>query len=167
MGTAVECTHVCQHQPNIENLWHCKKQRDNFVWLLGFQVDIRSLHKLQIIYATPVCCSCIEIFKEEKKNKRKKKSLEPGVVYLSRIPPFMQPRKVRHLFSPFGTVGRIYLQPEGGWNIRTYSLLLHERQKKPAWRSQFLGARSCEPKTSYIPALFMSSYDIRGPKCAT
>jgi len=47
-------------------------------------------------------------------NKRKKKSLAPGVVYLSRIPPFMQPRKVRHPFSPFGTVGRIYLQPEGG-----------------------------------------------------
>ena len=47
-------------------------------------------------------------------NKRKKKSLVPGVVYLSRIPPFMQPRKVRHLFSPFGPVGRIYLQPEGG-----------------------------------------------------
>jgi len=51
---------------------------------------------------------------QQKKETRKKKSLAPGVVYLSRIPPFMQPHKVRHFFSPFGTVGRIYLQPEGG-----------------------------------------------------
>ncbi len=37
----------------------------------------------------------------------------PGVIYLSRIPPYMQPRKVRHIFSQFGEVGRIFLQPEG------------------------------------------------------
>lgn len=37
----------------------------------------------------------------------------PGIVYLSRIPPYMQPRKVRHIFSKFGEVGRVFLQPEG------------------------------------------------------
>lgn len=42
-----------------------------------------------------------------------RKSLTPGVVYLSRIPPFMRPRKVRHLLSQYGTIGRVYLQPEG------------------------------------------------------
>ncbi len=36
-----------------------------------------------------------------------------GIIYLSRVPPFMQPRKVRHLFSKYGEVGRIFLQPEG------------------------------------------------------
>ena len=42
-----------------------------------------------------------------------RKTLTPGVVYLSRIPPFMRPRKVRHLLSHYGTLGRVYLQPEG------------------------------------------------------
>ncbi|TFK56255.1 hypothetical protein OE88DRAFT_1693261, partial [Heliocybe sulcata] len=36
-----------------------------------------------------------------------------GVVYISRIPPGMQPRKVRHLMSAYGEVGRVYLQQEG------------------------------------------------------
>ncbi|XP_064397747.1 uncharacterized protein LOC135344467 [Halichondria panicea] len=36
----------------------------------------------------------------------------PGIVYLSRVPPFMKPHKVRHLLSPYGSVGRVYLQPE-------------------------------------------------------
>ena len=37
----------------------------------------------------------------------------PGIVYLSRIPPFMKPLKVRHLLSQYGEVGRVFLQPEG------------------------------------------------------
>jgi hypothetical protein len=36
-----------------------------------------------------------------------------GVIYISRIPPGMQPTKVRHLMSAYGDVGRVYLQPEG------------------------------------------------------
>ncbi|EJU06155.1 hypothetical protein DACRYDRAFT_60748, partial [Dacryopinax primogenitus] len=35
-----------------------------------------------------------------------------GVVYISRIPPGMQPAKVRHLLSGYGEVGRVYLQQE-------------------------------------------------------
>ena len=35
-----------------------------------------------------------------------------GVVYLSRIPPYMKPDKVRHLLSKHGKIGRIYLTPE-------------------------------------------------------
>lgn len=35
-----------------------------------------------------------------------------GVVYLSRIPPFMKPQKVRDLLSRFGTIGRVFLAPE-------------------------------------------------------
>ena len=41
------------------------------------------------------------------------KGLTPGIVYLSRVPPYMKPSKVRHLFSRHGVVGRVYLQPEG------------------------------------------------------
>ncbi|XP_001627090.2 pre-rRNA-processing protein ESF2 isoform X2 [Nematostella vectensis] len=37
---------------------------------------------------------------------------KPGIVYLSRLPPFMKPAKIRHTFSQFGEVGRLFLQPE-------------------------------------------------------
>ena len=36
-----------------------------------------------------------------------------GVIYISRIPPGMQPTKIRHLMSQYGEVGRVYLQKEG------------------------------------------------------
>ena len=36
-----------------------------------------------------------------------------GVIYISRIPPGMQPTKMRHLMSQYGEVGRVYLQKEG------------------------------------------------------
>ncbi|KAK4151799.1 hypothetical protein C8A00DRAFT_35563 [Chaetomidium leptoderma] len=35
-----------------------------------------------------------------------------GVVYLSRIPPFMKPAKLRSLLEPYGKVNRIFLTPE-------------------------------------------------------
>jgi ESF2/ABP1 family protein len=36
-----------------------------------------------------------------------------GVVYLSRVPPNMNPSHVRQMFSRYGEVQRIYLVPEG------------------------------------------------------
>lgn len=36
-----------------------------------------------------------------------------GLIYISRIPPGMQPAKVRYLMSAYGEVGRVYLQQEG------------------------------------------------------
>ncbi|XP_074286922.1 pre-rRNA-processing protein ESF2-like [Silene latifolia] len=41
-----------------------------------------------------------------------KKAQNKGVCYLSRIPPKMDPLKLRHLLTPFGEVLRIYLVPE-------------------------------------------------------
>lgn len=35
-----------------------------------------------------------------------------GVVYLSRLPPFMKPSKLRSLLAPYGTINRIFLSPE-------------------------------------------------------
>lgn len=35
-----------------------------------------------------------------------------GVVYLSRIPPFMKPSKLRSLLEQYGTINRIFLAPE-------------------------------------------------------
>lgn len=35
-----------------------------------------------------------------------------GVVYMSRIPPFMKPTKLRSLLEPYGKINRIFLAPE-------------------------------------------------------
>lgn len=35
-----------------------------------------------------------------------------GVVYLSRVPPFMKPMKLRSLLEPYGVINRIFLAPE-------------------------------------------------------
>ena len=40
------------------------------------------------------------------------KITQTGVIYLSRVPPFMKPQKVKHLLSSFGAIGRIFLTPE-------------------------------------------------------
>ncbi|TPX58296.1 hypothetical protein PhCBS80983_g03238 [Powellomyces hirtus] len=44
--------------------------------------------------------------------KHEQKVARTGVVYLSRIPPFMRPTKLRSLLSKYGKLGRIYLAPE-------------------------------------------------------
>ncbi|TMW61065.1 hypothetical protein Poli38472_014526 [Pythium oligandrum] len=35
-----------------------------------------------------------------------------GVVYISRVPPYMKPEKLKHLLSKYGDINRIYLVPE-------------------------------------------------------
>jgi ESF2/ABP1 family protein len=49
-----------------------------------------------------------------KEAQKYKESLEKrGVIYLSRIPPFMKPNKARSLFEPYGEITRLYLSEEG------------------------------------------------------
>ncbi|KAF2152512.1 hypothetical protein K461DRAFT_278743 [Myriangium duriaei CBS 260.36] len=43
------------------------------------------------------------------KAKAKKKS---GVIYISRIPPFMKPQTLRTYLSPYGEIGKLFLTPE-------------------------------------------------------
>ncbi|XP_065909821.1 uncharacterized protein [Dysidea avara] len=45
-------------------------------------------------------------------SKKSKSTVHPGIIYLSRIPPYMKPLKIRHIFSDFGEIGRVFLQPE-------------------------------------------------------
>jgi len=49
--------------------------------------------------------------KAELKNFQKENDRR-GVIYISRIPPFMQPVKLRHLLSQYGEICRIYLTPD-------------------------------------------------------
>ena len=37
----------------------------------------------------------------------------PGIIYISKIPPFMKPGKIKSHMEQFGEVGRVFLQPEG------------------------------------------------------
>lgn len=41
----------------------------------------------------------------------KKKKKKRGIVFLSTIPPYMNVAKIREIFSKYGDIGRIYLQP--------------------------------------------------------
>lgn len=40
-----------------------------------------------------------------------KKKKKRGIIYLSTIPPYMNVAKIREIFSQYGEIGRIYLQP--------------------------------------------------------
>lgn len=51
-----------------------------------------------------------------------------GVVYMSRVPPFMKPNKARVLFEQFGIVTRIYLAEEDS-QIRFYVYVIYEYTK--------------------------------------
>lgn len=58
--------------------------------------------------------------KSKKMNKLRKEAVEymeniakRGVIYLSRIPPFMKPNKARTIFEQYGEVTRLYLAEEG------------------------------------------------------
>ncbi|ANZ76940.1 BA75_04099T0 [Komagataella pastoris] len=44
--------------------------------------------------------------------KQQKKLKKTGVVYLSSLPPYMKPTKMRQILSRFGDVDRLYLKPE-------------------------------------------------------
>ena len=55
----------------------------------------------------------------EKREKRPKmRKLEDddnkaGIIYLSKIPPYMTVKRLRQMMEEFGEVGRIFLQPDG------------------------------------------------------
>lgn len=55
----------------------------------------------------------LESLTPEALEKFQKAREKTGIVYLSKIPPFMKPIKLRHLLGQFGELGRVYLAPEG------------------------------------------------------
>ena len=46
------------------------------------------------------------------KARKKRKPVEPGVVYISRLPPFLKPHRVRRMLEEHGEVLKVYLSPE-------------------------------------------------------
>ncbi|EDV19713.1 uncharacterized protein TRIADDRAFT_33041 [Trichoplax adhaerens] len=53
-----------------------------------------------------------------------------GIVYISRIPPHMNPLKIQRIFSRYGQINRIFLQPIG------YSLMINIRNSTEIVRSK-------------------------------
>merc|ERR1711936_628749 len=45
-------------------------------------------------------------------SEKEKRPEKPGIIYLSRIPPAMNPLKIRKSLSQYGEIGRLFLQPE-------------------------------------------------------
>ena len=53
------------------------------------------------------------VLTKRKLEKLQARAAKKGVCYLSRVPPFMKPVKLRHLLEQHGEVLRIYLAAEG------------------------------------------------------
>ena len=58
-------------------------------------------------------CEVSQLQKPQKVKKKPKKELEPGIIYLSRIPTLMNVKKLRQILNCYGEIGRVFLQPEG------------------------------------------------------
>ena len=61
---------------------------------------------------------------------KEQKQLTPGIVYFSSIPPYMRPLKIRHVFSRYGDIGRVYLQPEG-MHDHVLQVMFHHSRSDP------------------------------------
>ena len=44
---------------------------------------------------------------------REARTTTPGIIYLSRVPELMSVKQIRQIFSEFGEIDRIFLQPDG------------------------------------------------------
>jgi hypothetical protein len=55
----------------------------------------------------------------------KEKLEKRGVIYMSRVPPFMKPNKARNIFEQYGEVTRLYLAEEGEASRRWPAMLTY------------------------------------------
>lgn len=70
--------------------------------------DLKDLHQSSSLYKG-IDKSQLSKEKIEKIEKRLKKT---GVVYISKVPPYMKPTKMRQILERFGKVDRLFLKPE-------------------------------------------------------
>ncbi|XP_014676263.1 PREDICTED: activator of basal transcription 1-like [Priapulus caudatus] len=53
-----------------------------------------------------------DTYTETVPRKKNKKPKEPGILYITSVPPFMTVKRIREIFDKIGNVGRIFLQPD-------------------------------------------------------
>lgn len=82
-----------------------------------------------------------------------------GVCYLGRIPPHMQPQKLRHLLSEYGEVIRLYLTPED-------AAITKRRNKSKKTRKHFTEGwvEFADSKIAKAAALTLNNTIIGGKK---
>jgi ESF2/ABP1 family protein len=83
-----------------------------------------------------------------------------GIIYISRIPPGMQPAKVRHFMSAYGEVGRVYLQQEDA--KRAYLRRKYTSTKKPHFTEGWIEFK--DKKVARSVAEMLNAQPIGGKK---
>ncbi|KAF2637932.1 hypothetical protein P280DRAFT_471597 [Massarina eburnea CBS 473.64] len=86
------------------------EQDDDDVGDESNDAELKRLEKLRSTLPTEV--RIISDFPLPRPSASDLKKDKSGVVYLSRVPPFMKPAVLRTLLVPYGPVGRIFLTPE-------------------------------------------------------
>jgi ESF2/ABP1 family protein len=74
--------------------------------------DSRNGTSLQDEVSTPKQPRNSSTLTSKKVDTSRKGGTKSGIVYISRVPPFMKPSTVRQLLEPYGEIGRIFLTPE-------------------------------------------------------
>lgn len=67
--------------------------------------------------------------RSKSKSKKSDKPSKPGIIYMSSVPYRMTAKRVREVFSQYGEIGRIFLQPE----VRTMASGKKERRFVEGW----------------------------------
>ena len=68
-----------------------------------------------------------------------------GVVYMSRVPPYMKAQKIRHLLSAYGEIGRIYLTPEDPAIRKKRKAMGGNKKQVCTWRACGWPGPRCAP----------------------
>ncbi|KAF1347988.1 hypothetical protein BDV97DRAFT_334928 [Delphinella strobiligena] len=66
----------------------------------------------QTLKTTAAHAPNLKALSSKKLEKSQKAAKKTGVIYLSRVPPFMKPATLKHLLTPYGEIGRVFLTPE-------------------------------------------------------
>lgn len=75
--------------------YNCHRDRDT---KYIYKMEEKQIHEEQSVNNLP---------------KKRRKPPEPGVIYLSKIPALMNVKTIRDIFSQYGEIGKIFLQPNG------------------------------------------------------
>jgi ESF2/ABP1 family protein len=107
----------------------CEKRRSNdFCDLRDFQIESQKARKpdkrkMKANKGSDISIYSAEKVEDNEQDRLKKDALlygedlaRRGVVFMSRVPPFMKPNKVRVLLEPYGEITRLFLAEEGKFN---------------------------------------------------
>jgi len=101
-----------------------------------------------------------EVDNDKKKKKSDSTEDKRGIIYLSRIPPYMKIPKLRHTMSQFGDVERIYLKPEEYTSFQKRKK--HGGNKKMKYTEGWIEFK--KKKMAKLVAMSLNNTPMGGPK---